>query len=573
MNLEDEVPDDQGQENEGMASTNQGVALNQGTATKPERDGLKSKVDSSEEPIARPAAVRCSWRQENELEDNVEKLRGTFKKIPKVYIRRVLKREDIAGDIALATSVLSEFQDQDSRGFPNKGGVKNQVNLDGTAEGASKKMVDSSSSNAAARDESVSTEGERVDSRESTSEDKEGSMTGQGEEEGKGAEGSGIERSGGGKEEGCASKSRKKSKAKRQQKVSQKGTVEGPEKEQAGGTKGKPDEADRREEGGKDLKTPGGGRTSRGSRGQDSGRGGAQTFRGDSGPPSWRGKGNSRGGRGKQWQNRGARGRGGGDQRGGGCHRGFSRGGNNWRGRGRGYYGDNQWDQWDQWGYPGGPEFYGGYGGGAGAAWGQRGYPNQWRPSGMGSSSRGRGYGGGRGGGMHYAQSQEDLSWEAYHHGDHSASSMDQPGGYFQDGSAREAWPQQPNTDGRRGKPRGARSERGRGQGNSTRGGGSQPPEPMPGGTATTVAGSEGTGVSTADAAAASELDSRFEPNKLLVKQLSKETSQDGLQNYVEVVSGDEVVEIVFLGDGQALVTLQNAILGESSQYLLGFFA
>ena len=185
-------------------------------------------------------------------------------------------------------------------------------------------------------------------------------------------------------------------------------------------------------------------------------------------------------------------------------------------------------------------------------------------------TGRGRGYGGGRGGEMRsaYAQSQEYLRMEAHHNRDHRVSSADYSDGDFQDGiSVREAWPQRPNTDGRS-MPRGA-PEKGRNRPKMGRGSRVQPlmPSEASAVAATTKPKSEKTGASArspgTDAAGTSEVD--FEPKNLLVKGLNKETSHDGLQNYMEVVSGDEVVEIVFLGEGQALVTLKSSISGEIS--------
>ena len=84
-----------------------------------------------------------------------------------------------------------------------------------------------------------------------------------------------------------------------------------------------------------------------------------------------------------------------------------------------------------------------------------------------------------------------------------------------------------------RGKSRGQGSDRGRGRGKVTR----------------VESGAHVPGRS----AACSE----FEPNKLLVRGLCDRTTTDGLLNFVEAMTKDEVQETVMLEEGKALVTLK----------------
>lgn len=61
------------------------------------------------------------------------------------------------------------------------------------------------------------------------------------------------------------------------------------------------------------------------------------------------------------------------------------------------------------------------------------------------------------------------------------------------------------------------------------------------------------------------EDESRFEKNKLLVCGLSGSTTDDGVLNFIEAMSGEEVKEVAMLGKGKALVTMAEHI---TSKYL-----
>ena len=49
-----------------------------------------------------------------------------------------------------------------------------------------------------------------------------------------------------------------------------------------------------------------------------------------------------------------------------------------------------------------------------------------------------------------------------------------------------------------------------------------------------------------------------FEPNMLCVRGLSERTTDEGLTNFIEAKSGDEVLEVVMFGNGKALVFLKS---------------
>ena len=59
--------------------------------------------------------------------------------------------------------------------------------------------------------------------------------------------------------------------------------------------------------------------------------------------------------------------------------------------------------------------------------------------------------------------------------------------------------------------------------------------------------------------------ESRFEQNKLVVRGLSASTTDDGVLNFIEAMSGEEVKEVTMLGKGKALVTMAEQI---TSKYL-----
>ena len=59
------------------------------------------------------------------------------------------------------------------------------------------------------------------------------------------------------------------------------------------------------------------------------------------------------------------------------------------------------------------------------------------------------------------------------------------------------------------------------------------------------------------------EEQSRFERNKLLVCGLSKSTTDDAVVNFIEAMSGEEVKEVVKLRNGNALVTMVDDITGK----------
>ena len=57
---------------------------------------------------------------------------------------------------------------------------------------------------------------------------------------------------------------------------------------------------------------------------------------------------------------------------------------------------------------------------------------------------------------------------------------------------------------------------------------------------------------------------SQFERNKLLVCGLSESTTEDGVVNFIEAMSGEEVKEVT-LRNNKALITMANDIAGKSS--------
>lgn len=59
------------------------------------------------------------------------------------------------------------------------------------------------------------------------------------------------------------------------------------------------------------------------------------------------------------------------------------------------------------------------------------------------------------------------------------------------------------------------------------------------------------------------EEESRFEQNKLLVCNLSGSTTDDGVMNFIEAMSGEEVKEVTMLGKGKALVTMTEDLKGK----------
>ena len=61
------------------------------------------------------------------------------------------------------------------------------------------------------------------------------------------------------------------------------------------------------------------------------------------------------------------------------------------------------------------------------------------------------------------------------------------------------------------------------------------------------------------------EDESRFEQNKLVVRGLSASTTDDGVLNFIEAMSGEEVKEVTMLGKSKALVTMAEQI---TSNYL-----
>ena len=63
------------------------------------------------------------------------------------------------------------------------------------------------------------------------------------------------------------------------------------------------------------------------------------------------------------------------------------------------------------------------------------------------------------------------------------------------------------------------------------------------------------------------EDESRFEQNKLVVRGLSASTTDDGVLNFIEAMSGEEVKEVTMLGKGKAVVTMAEQI---TSKYPLG---
>ena len=56
------------------------------------------------------------------------------------------------------------------------------------------------------------------------------------------------------------------------------------------------------------------------------------------------------------------------------------------------------------------------------------------------------------------------------------------------------------------------------------------------------------------------EDEARFEQNKLVVRGLSASTTDDGVLNFIEAMSGEEVKEVAMLGKGKALVTMVEQI-------------
>lgn len=57
---------------------------------------------------------------------------------------------------------------------------------------------------------------------------------------------------------------------------------------------------------------------------------------------------------------------------------------------------------------------------------------------------------------------------------------------------------------------------------------------------------------------------SQFERNKLLVCGLSESTTEDGVVNFIEAMSGEEVKEVT-LRNNKALITMATDIAGKSS--------
>ena len=56
----------------------------------------------------------------------------------------------------------------------------------------------------------------------------------------------------------------------------------------------------------------------------------------------------------------------------------------------------------------------------------------------------------------------------------------------------------------------------------------------------------------------------RFQPNQLLVCGLSSSTTEDGVVNFIEAMSGEEVKEVMLRND-KALITMANDMTGKSS--------
>ena len=56
------------------------------------------------------------------------------------------------------------------------------------------------------------------------------------------------------------------------------------------------------------------------------------------------------------------------------------------------------------------------------------------------------------------------------------------------------------------------------------------------------------------------EDESRFERNKLVIRGLSASTTDEGVRNFIEAKSGEEVKEVAMLGKGKALVTMAEQI-------------
>ena len=57
--------------------------------------------------------------------------------------------------------------------------------------------------------------------------------------------------------------------------------------------------------------------------------------------------------------------------------------------------------------------------------------------------------------------------------------------------------------------------------------------------------------------------DAKFEPKKLLICGLSESTTQDGVLNFIEAMSGEEV-ETVEMSKGKALVSMTKDITSRS---------
>lgn len=60
------------------------------------------------------------------------------------------------------------------------------------------------------------------------------------------------------------------------------------------------------------------------------------------------------------------------------------------------------------------------------------------------------------------------------------------------------------------------------------------------------------------------EVQPRFERNKLLICGLSESTTEDGVINFIEAMSGEDVEKVQKLTNGNALVTMVNEITGKS---------
>ena len=530
-------------------------------------DGTDTVTDSTCNPSLKNSEGFKRQDEEDplELEEKVKRLRDIFTCIPAVLIKRVLKREDVDGNLDRASTHLMEFQSETVAGGLFL--MRTEKKVEEAVSKARSVQPNSCSGDGRVpnKDQSRNTEKAKKKSpgeyQENTEDVSAGDLSVKGHK-------SGTEEAPG----ACGTEF---------QQEHQKKDVRGGGAYRArgnirGGARGRggthPDKPAAEQKSCQDT-------TGKKKRNRKKPRQ-YRIQRQDGGAPGrgWsnRGNFNQRGGMVQNWQH----GQGGRQHhpgmgwvdRGGGPYR----GGNDWRHfQGQPFHND-QWNQGERWapaqmgpGYEGGwgyqEEPYGSkrrpYSGDFMGGYSQRGRGEANRHhNNMGRGYRGRGFpGDGRGDpGFHRAPSLDNLgSFEPYQTNEghrlssESLSSLenrsvsrrgDSRAGDEQFDGPREAWGEPPdkmaaNRGRHRGKSRGRENDRGRGRGKVT------PADSCV---------ESGAHVSGRPAAS-----SEFEPSKLLVRGLCHKTTTDGLLHFIEAMTKDEVQETVMLEGGKALVTLK----------------